>query len=108
MLDLYIAKSVRAARYASPLFVPDLEGLPPAYVMNAEFDPRRDECEAYAARLNDAGVAAVSRTMAGHIHGSFLLPDWEPAARWQEEANAVLRDANRAALAGEPVILPQR
>ena len=106
MLDLYIARKDRAARYASPLFVPDLEGLPPAYVMNAEFDPRRDECEAYAARLNDAGVPAVTRNMAGHIHGSFLLPGWEPAERWQAEANDVLREANRAALAGEAVVLP--
>ena len=105
MLDLYVAKNVRAARYASPLFVPDLEGLPPAYVMNAEFDPRRDECEAYAARLNDAGVPAVTRNMAGHIHGSFLLPGWEPAERWQAEANDVLREANRVALAGEAVVL---
>ncbi|MEJ0043498.1 MAG: alpha/beta hydrolase [Rhizomicrobium sp.] len=50
MLDLYIAKKDRAARYGSPLFVPDLEGLPQAYVMNAALDPRRDECEAYVAR----------------------------------------------------------
>ncbi len=108
MLDLYIARKDRAARYASPLFVPDLEGLTPAYVMNAELDPRRDECEAYVARLNDAGVEAVARTMEGHIHGSFLLPGWEPAERWQAEANAVLGEANRAALAGETVALPRR
>lgn len=105
MLDLYIDKKDRAARYASPLFAPDLEGLPPAYAMNAEFDPRRDECEAYVARLNDAGVEAVARNMEGHIHGSFLLPGWEPAARWQAEANDVLREANRAALAGDTVVV---
>ncbi|MEJ0026088.1 MAG: alpha/beta hydrolase [Rhizomicrobium sp.] len=105
MLDLYIAKKDRAARYGSPLFVPDLEGLPPAYVMNAEFDPRRDECEAYVARLTDAGVDAVARKMEGHIHGSLMLAGWEPAERWQAEANAVLREANRAALAGETVVL---
>ncbi|MEI9989327.1 MAG: alpha/beta hydrolase [Rhizomicrobium sp.] len=105
MLDLYIAKKDRAALYASPLFAPDLEGLPPAYVMNAQFDPRRDECEAYVARLNDAGVDAVARSMEGHIHGSFLLAGWEPAGRWQSEANAVLGAANRAAQAGETVVL---
>ncbi len=57
--------------------------------------------------LNDVGVDAVARTMEGHIHGSFLLTDWEPAERWQAEADAVLREANRAALAGEAIALPR-
>lgn len=105
MLDLYIPAKDRALRYASPLFAHDLSGLPPAYAMNAEFDPRRDECEAYVARLADAGVDAVSRTLEGHIHGSCMLTGWEPADRWQAEANAVLAAANRAALAGEAVTL---
>jgi acetyl esterase len=74
--------------------------------MNAEFDPRRDECEAYAARLRDAGVQAVSRTMPGHIHGSVTLPDWQPARDWRAEANTVLASANKAALAGQAVEFP--
>ena len=71
--------------------------------MNAEFDPRRDECEAYVARLRDAGVAAVARTMPGHVHGSMALRDWAPAQDWETEAVDVLATVNRRALAGQPV-----
>ncbi|MFC1437191.1 alpha/beta hydrolase [Streptacidiphilus sp. N1-10] len=107
MVDLYLSSlAERAHPYASPLFAPDLEGLAPAYFMNAEFDPRRDECEAYAARLRDAGVQAVSRTLPGHVHGSMSLPDWQPARDWRAEANTVLAAVNKAALAGEAVELP--
>ena len=104
MVDVYLPDlTSRAHPYASPLFAPDLTGLPPAYVMNAEFDPRRDECEAYVARLKDAGVEAVARTLPGHVHGSMSLPDWPPAKAWRAEAARVLAEANAAALAGRPV-----
>ncbi|MEV7345091.1 alpha/beta hydrolase [Streptomyces sp. NPDC093544] len=107
MVDVYLSSlAERAHPYASPLFAPNLEGLAPAYFMNAEFDPRRDECEAYATRLRDAGIQAVSRTMPGHIHGSMTLPDWQPARDWRAEANAVLAFVNKAALAGQDVELP--
>jgi acetyl esterase len=105
MVDLYLSDvPSRAHPYASPLFAPDLSGLPPAYVMNAEFDPRRDECEAYVARLQDAGVQAVARTMVGHVHGSMSLQDWAPAQAWEDEAAHILAEANAAALAGRPVV----
>ncbi|MFC1437195.1 alpha/beta hydrolase [Streptacidiphilus sp. N1-10] len=105
--DLHLSSPAeRVHPYVSPFFAPDLAGLAPAYLMNAEFDPRRDECEAYAARLQDAGVQAVSRTMRGHIHGSSMLPNWRPAQDWRAAANAVLAAAHEAALAGRPVDLP--
>jgi acetyl esterase len=108
MVDLYLpGLAERAHPYASPLFAPDLSGLAPAYVMNAEFDPRRDECEAYVARLNDAGVQAVARTLAGHVHGSMAIAGWPPARQWRDEANQTLAVANAAALAGRPVMLPR-
>ncbi|HEY4018865.1 MAG TPA: alpha/beta hydrolase [Pseudonocardiaceae bacterium] len=95
LIDMYLnSQAERVHRFASPLLYPDLAGAAPAYIMNAEFDPRRDECEAYAVRLRDAGVPAVARTMNGHIHGSMVLPDWPPAIAWREEANTVLAQVN--------------
>jgi acetyl esterase len=53
---------------ASPLFVDDLSGLSPAIVVTAGFDPLRDEGEAYAERLREAGVSVRARCEAGLIH----------------------------------------
>ncbi|MDR0592326.1 MAG: alpha/beta hydrolase [Bifidobacteriaceae bacterium] len=95
LVDLYLGSlAARAHPYASPLFAPDLAGLAPAYVMSAEHDPRRDECEAYVARLTDAATPARARTMAGHVHGSMTLTGWEGAEQWRHEANEVLAAVN--------------
>ena len=67
--------------YASPIRSNDLSGLPSAQVITAEFDPLRDEGEAYAKALSDAGVQTHYECAPGLIHGFLGFAEMIPEAK---------------------------
>ncbi|MCA9610612.1 MAG: alpha/beta hydrolase [Myxococcales bacterium] len=79
---------------ASPLVTRDLEGLPPAHIVVAGFDPLRDEGEAYARALMAAGVPTTLRCYGSLVHGFYGMGGFVEAARWAMDD--IARAARRA------------
>ncbi|MFG1696102.1 alpha/beta hydrolase [Nonomuraea sp. NPDC049309] len=94
--DHYAPDQVRRADpEASPLRAADLSGLPPAVVLTAEHDVLRDEGEAYAERLREAGVPVEFKRFDGQTHVFFTMVNVLPAG---DAALTMVASAVRRAL----------
>jgi acetyl esterase len=92
MYDAYVPQPAdRANPWASPLLAERVDGLPPALIVTAEFDPLRDEGEQYAERLRAAGVPVTLQRYEGAIHG--LLGSSDDRAASEALAAERLREA---------------
>ena len=90
----YLGHAIPEQWMVSPLLAPDLAGVPPAFVLTAEFDPLRDQGQAYAKRLADAGVPVDARVYEGVFHGFFGMHDAIDVSREAfDDAVAALRGA---------------
>jgi acetyl esterase len=65
----YLSAKDKTNPYACPALAQNLAGLPSAYVLTAEFDPLRDEGEAYGEALRKAGVKVKAKRYNGVCHG---------------------------------------
>ena len=89
--------TVSAADVNDPRYSPilsDLEGAPPAVVVTAGFDPLRDQGNAYAVKLSDAGVDVDHVEYQGMFHGFFSMDaGLDVASQAQDQVAAALKDA---------------
>jgi acetyl esterase len=97
----YLPDGNRFQPDASPLRAEDVSGTAPALVITAGFDPLRDEGEAYARRLEEAGVPVTLSRYDGMIHGFFRMPGAMDKAN---DALAEAAGALRAAFAAHATL----
>ena len=93
--DCYTRGGIDATDWRiSPLRAADVAGVAPAFIVTTEYDPLRDEGEAYAQRLRDADVAVEPYRYDGMVHAFFGLSAAFDASRDAiQRAGAELRRA---------------
>lgn len=79
--QLYLGEQDATQPGASPLRAESLQGLPAAYVVTAQYDTLRDEGDAYARRLEQAGVEVTWECVPGLLHGFLMHADQIQEAR---------------------------
>ncbi|MCC9134855.1 alpha/beta hydrolase [Pontibacter silvestris] len=93
--DKYLRTEADAeSPWISLVDAPNLENLPPATVINAQIDPLQSEGQAYADRLEEAGVPVTARVYEGVTHEFFGMAAVVPAA---EEAQNLAAEELREA-----------
>ena len=86
-------KEDRKNPYFAPLLAKDFTNLPKTLVITGEFDPLRDEGEAFAEKLAQGGNQVVCHRIADGFHGFFLLEPFYPAVKEAYEyINEFLRE----------------
>lgn len=78
----------------SPILTEDFNGLPPAVIINAEFDPLRDDGVLYAAKLRSAGVKVWEKCFAGQIHCLIgTMPGSQPLQEYEMLVQAAMMNS---------------
>jgi acetyl esterase len=95
----YISEAAAEDPLGSPLLAGDLSGLPPALVVTAGFDPLREEGEAYAYALRDAGSPVILRRFGELPHGLVNFAAVNPACH---DALVEVAGSVRAMLSPQP------
>ena len=102
--DLYVPDpGQRTDPLVAPIHAVDLSGLAPALIITAEFDPLRDEAEAYGEALRAAGVDATTKRYAGMIHAFFHMETEAPVAEVAAAAGEAIAALRQAFARGRPM-----
>jgi acetyl esterase/lipase len=93
-MEMYVPdENMRKTPYVAPLMADDLSGQPDTLVITAEFDPLRDEGEAYGEALKKAGNRAEVHCIPDSVHGFITYPRFlAPLVETYKHINSFLAD----------------